>query len=476
MTNKNNGLKEISGCKNHNRIGDIIFVHGLGGHPITTWHPQEKEDENCWLYWLGNDLQNFGIWSFGYEAEFSRIKGRSMPRFDQAKNLIGWLEAREFGERPIIFITHSLGGLLIKEMLRAAYSYKKEEFYSNLIYQTKGVVFLATPHTGSHLANLVGILGKLIQTTVSAEELKIHNPWLRDLDDWYRQNVRDLEIETSVYYETQNTLGYKVVDEDSANPKIEGVFAISTSENHISIAKPSQDDLVYLGVINFIRKLISPSVYSTFIQKKHTHYLTSNNTPQDQAYLPQIKNPKKTPSKSEYSITTSIENIPQFYTKKNEVDYSQLNQALYSRNWKEADRKTSQILLIISQRENEGWLRVKDIKQIDFSILADIDKLWLKYSKEKFGFTTHKKIWLELGGQVDKFNISVFKKFCNAVGWERNNQVIKQYNNFDFSEHAPRGHLPSLRFNYFENNPNYWGKLKDIFQYLIVESNLYVRK
>ena len=52
------------------------------------------------------------------------------------------------GSRPVIFVTHSFGGLVLKQMLREA---EKDANYKPLIDNTKGVVFYAVPHLGSEL-------------------------------------------------------------------------------------------------------------------------------------------------------------------------------------------------------------------------------------------------------------------------------------------------------------------------------------
>lgn len=276
------GLQKISGCDNSNRKGDVIFVHGLGGHALSTWHSQEKFDKNSWPFWLGEELPDIGIWSFGYEAEFSSYKGKSMPRFDQAGNLLEWLKIYHIGERPLIFITHSLGGLLVKETLRTAQTFRNQAF----LKQVKGTAFLATPHNGSHLANTVNILDKLLQTTVNVEELKAHNPWLRDLDEWYRQNICELGGLPKVYYETQNTCGYKVVDEDSANPKIADVKSVAVPANHISIAKPeSPEAFVYLSVREYIQECLRtplqlPISNSTYVETFKKEELDRISNPQ----------------------------------------------------------------------------------------------------------------------------------------------------------------------------------------------------
>ena len=246
---KNLGLQEIGGCNNVNREGDVIFVHGLGGNARSTWQPEEPQDDKFWLNWLSQDLENVGIWSFGYEAEPFDWKGKAMPLFDQASNLLEWIDSKGIGKKPAIFVTHSLGGLLVKEMIRTAQTFNRQK----IIEQIKGIVFLATPHTGSHLANLIDCVGALTRTTVSVEELKAHAPELRELNEWYRENVHDFGVATKVFYETRSVHGILVVDADSANPGINGVKPVAIAKDHISIAKPdSREDLIYLSVKRFI--------------------------------------------------------------------------------------------------------------------------------------------------------------------------------------------------------------------------------
>jgi protein SERAC1 len=256
------GLLPVLGCENPHRNGDVIFVHGLAGHAWGSWHTQQRWDQDdCdfWLTWLGEDLTakgiDVGIWTFGYEAASFQFSGSAMARFDQASNLLEFLEVRDIGERPIIFIAHSMGGLLVKEMLRTAQNFHKQA----MIEQTKGIVFLSTPHTGSHLAKLIENVGVLAQSTLNVAELKAHAPELRSLNEWYRQNVETIAIETKVFYETQPIAGILVVDEDSANPGIKNVKPVAIAKDHNQIAKPSsRNDLVYLGVKKFVTDYIQP--------------------------------------------------------------------------------------------------------------------------------------------------------------------------------------------------------------------------
>ena len=294
------GLIKISGCENPKRCGDVIFVHGLGGHARSTWHPQElPNDDNFWLTWLAQERPDLGIWSFGYNAAPSEWKGSTMPLFDRASNLLEYLAVNDIGKYPIIFVTHSMGGLLVKEMLRNAQTFNKQ----SVIEQTKGIVFLSTPHTGSHLANLVTNIGIFTRKTISVDELKSHLPQLRQLNEWYRQNVDAMTITTKVYYETKAILGILVVDPDSANPSIKDVQPTATDDDHISITKPkSSDNLVYKGVSRFIKEQLSTipkqtenqsqNISSFYIQRPEIENNCYQNILQPGALI-RIKSPRK---------------------------------------------------------------------------------------------------------------------------------------------------------------------------------------
>lgn len=78
--------------------------------------------------------------------------------YDHAWDLLYGLEAlrrssKEAG-RPIIFIAHSLGGIVVKEALRGARAceYSKPHVYS-VFHATSSVVFFGTPHGGADPRN-----------------------------------------------------------------------------------------------------------------------------------------------------------------------------------------------------------------------------------------------------------------------------------------------------------------------------------
>lgn len=256
----NTGLIEIPGNQTNNLKANLIFVHGLGADLCFTWHWQKPNEpnwkkDNFWPNWLRQELSDYGVWLFGYDAKkFFLEKGQAAPLYDQARLLLGNLLAQKLEKRPLVFITHSLGGLVVKEMLRVAQTNDLP-----ILNQTKGVVFLATPHVGSDLAILAKIIStislNLLKETVSVEELQAHKAELRNLDEWYRQNAMRLGIATLPFYEMYPTWGVKVVDPDSANPKVGNQeFCTPVQANHISIAKcRTKKDFVYVTIKSFVK-------------------------------------------------------------------------------------------------------------------------------------------------------------------------------------------------------------------------------
>ncbi len=254
-----NDLIEISGHTNSVRRGDVVFIHGLGGHPLKTWHPQGKCDDNFWPAWLGEDLSDVRIWSLGYDVEPFKWKGNTMPLVDRATNILALLDSYAIGEQPLIFITHSLGGLLVKQMLRHAQDFG-EPRWKAIVEQTRGIIFLSTPHSGSDMASWIEYIGNILQRTVSVKELQAHDPHLRELNILYRNHPHLHRIPMEVYCEKQKTYGILVVNETSADPGIKGVIPIPMDCNHIEICRPEKESFLYRRVKRFIQDNLNKPV------------------------------------------------------------------------------------------------------------------------------------------------------------------------------------------------------------------------
>jgi hypothetical protein len=250
------GLLKVGGCDRPDRVADVIFVHGLDGDARTTWHPKGNPDA-FWPAWLGADVPAVGVWSLGYAVSASAWKGHAMPLADRASNVLDLLELDGIGRRPLAFVCHSLGGLLVKQVLRHASDFGNPAWQA-IATRTKALVFLSTPHSGADLASWVQYVGTLLRTTVSAEELEAHHPRLRELNLWYRNHVADFDLKTVVYCEKRPIAGILVVDETTADLGIVGIIPIPVDEDHVSICKPaSKDSQIYRRVKRLVEDIVA---------------------------------------------------------------------------------------------------------------------------------------------------------------------------------------------------------------------------
>ena len=177
------------------RVADVVFVHGLGGHPFETW---SSPAAGSWLQWLAEDSQELSVWTLGYDAAVSSWSGYAMSLIDRAVNCLAELQAHQIGRRPLFFVGHSMGGLLVKQMLRPSSSSAPD--FADIAISTRGVILLATPNAGTGVASLANLLQQVLRTTAPMRDLEANSPLLRDLNQWYRNNADALDIRTRVFF------------------------------------------------------------------------------------------------------------------------------------------------------------------------------------------------------------------------------------------------------------------------------------
>ncbi|PVH70110.1 hypothetical protein DL98DRAFT_598090 [Cadophora sp. DSE1049] len=149
---------------------DIIFIHRLGGNRETSW--THTQTGICWpKVFLPRDIPSARILSWGYDSDIIRFF--KMTSSNKLRNHAESF-ASALANRPIIFICHSLGGLICEQALLCCRS-SNEKRMKSVLDCTEAIIFMGTPHSGSHLANWGGTLAKLVSKFHTA------NPALLDV-------------------------------------------------------------------------------------------------------------------------------------------------------------------------------------------------------------------------------------------------------------------------------------------------------
>jgi hypothetical protein len=254
---------------------DIVAVHGLNGHVTETW--TSKPQGTCWLSnpaYLPKYLPRARVLAWGYNASISSWNGKR-PSSDRvlqhAQTLVSQLESdrdlEDATQRPIIFICHSLGGIIVKRALAYAESRHRLAHIHSIYTCTFAILFFGTPHHGSNKANLLGSLQKMacltIPKTVVEFETGLVNALERESETL--QNITDQfaplmpNFRVFFFWEQEKTdLKYKrdyIVDETSAAPILDNTERCGISADHQRMCKfQSPNDQGYRTAVAALRR------------------------------------------------------------------------------------------------------------------------------------------------------------------------------------------------------------------------------
>jgi len=159
-----------------------VFVHGFTGHPERTWthkggvpNDQYGHDDDDGerpskfrkllpsasphhkMYWprdlVSITAPNARVLTYGYDTYVRHRLGSAVSKstlYDIAWDFLVSLETERRLEpkRPLLFIAHSLGGIVVKEALRRS---RGCEMYHlrGICESTSGIFFFGTPHGGA---------------------------------------------------------------------------------------------------------------------------------------------------------------------------------------------------------------------------------------------------------------------------------------------------------------------------------------
>ncbi|SLM33794.1 nacht and ankyrin domain protein [Lasallia pustulata] len=251
-------------------VVDILFVHGLTGEPANTWLHTASG-----MYWpatlLNRDVPNSRILSFGYDADVvSFWSPTSQNRIgNHALNMLGGLtrlrEKSDTENRKIIFVTHSLGGLVTQDCLFQSRSHP-EKHLQQISSCTIGIVFLGTPHHGADLAAWAKFGSTIAKTIkhVNSDIVSVLKPGseiLARVQDGFhgllrlRRNEESEIAVTCFFEELPLPLVGKVVEMESAI--LPGYASYGIHANHMDMTKfDNKDNAGYESVLGELRRWV----------------------------------------------------------------------------------------------------------------------------------------------------------------------------------------------------------------------------
>ncbi|KAI1445813.1 hypothetical protein F5Y02DRAFT_426408 [Annulohypoxylon stygium] len=291
---------------------DIVFIHGFNGHPERTWtckkgshknysnnnhvtndsaEPPHKirklnpfsssyptEDSVPTNYWprdlIPITAPDARILTYGYDTHVRHWAGSPVSQntvYDIAWNLLVALESERRTEplRPVLFVAHSLGGIVIKEMLRRSKGHMGQVHLRDIFESTVGIMFFGTPHAG---ADPRGFLQRVAEKAIRAAGFSVNEQIVNTLlpSSERLQELRDefgpmAKENNWVVHSFQEQIGVKILNyrkvvEDTSSclnfPAIE--IKEHIGRDHMEMCRfAGFDDIEYKKVAAALRRMIA---------------------------------------------------------------------------------------------------------------------------------------------------------------------------------------------------------------------------
>ncbi|XP_045458294.1 protein SERAC1 [Melitaea cinxia] len=228
---------------------------------------QEEQDKcnytHCWPKdWLPKDCSNLRILGFNYWSKLSDwLEGCPLKNADiesRACELSSTLLDAGVGTNNVVWLAHSMGGLIVKQLLIDA-AQSSDPAYKNLCQNTKAVLFYSTPHTGSALATMPRAAAVVLWPSKDVKQLKENSPTLLQMHQSFIKFADSFNWETISFAENLPTLitAFKVpvhfVDPYSADLGRGPFYQLPL--DHLSICKPAtRQSVLYTTVLDVLQR------------------------------------------------------------------------------------------------------------------------------------------------------------------------------------------------------------------------------
>ncbi|XP_013814584.2 protein SERAC1 isoform X3 [Apteryx mantelli] len=225
----------------------------------------EENYSQCWpKTWLASDCPALRIISVEYDTHLSDWKAKCPVEAHRksiayrSNELLDKLRAAGIGDRPLVWVSHSMGGLLVKKMLVDA---SKNPEMDKIVNNTRGIIFYSVPHHGSQLAEYSINARYLLFPSVEVKELSKDSPALKELNDDFLSFAKEKKFPVLSFAETLPThigsmIKLHVVPLESANLGIGDLIPVDV--NHLNICKPKKKDaFLYQHTLKFIQEVLA---------------------------------------------------------------------------------------------------------------------------------------------------------------------------------------------------------------------------
>ncbi|PQE09827.1 hypothetical protein CJF30_00010308 [Rutstroemia sp. NJR-2017a BBW] len=235
--------------------------------------------------------------SYGYDSAF--VLSNSVADIDaSAMALNNRLDGeRQSGaaKRPLIFVAHSLGGIIVKRAL--ILTNERSDHWQNIRDSAAGIVFFAVPHRGADIAYWATLTANALTfATLGAmgnarfvKALKRNSPEFSRISQAFIQPATRFKI-IRTFYETSKIGNQIIVDKDSASLGLGNEIAVPIDgATHRDICKFGDDkSQKYRPVYNALDAIVAKINVSDPVQTSVLHVALKQSNLVQQAWQENI--------------------------------------------------------------------------------------------------------------------------------------------------------------------------------------------
>ncbi|TGO71041.1 hypothetical protein BELL_0627g00030 [Botrytis elliptica] len=153
---------------------DVCAVHGLNGNAFESW--VATKNQKMWLrdiLPLSKPFDKARIMTFGYSSRLcdrGNLSGITVWSQDLLRSISSLRKTKKERERPILFVCHSMGGLVARQAMVELDKYGSQSEYNGISPAKCALLFLSTPHSGSLEADWSDFLTDIAQLTMGVRK------------------------------------------------------------------------------------------------------------------------------------------------------------------------------------------------------------------------------------------------------------------------------------------------------------------
>ncbi len=209
------GLTPLNDVNEGDHIADCLAISGLASHAFGSWQPRGNDKTFMWIRdQVPGSVPGARVIVYGYESKLAGSQSFQQIS-DIAIGLISQIKANGGAKedaKPLVFLAHSLGGIVLKEALSRLAHFPDTSIERRVLNRCRAAIMFGVPNLGMKHQHLLTIVeGNPAEGMVQALSLESGaRGYLSELETSFRGISQLHEMTFYWVYETEKSPTFDV--------------------------------------------------------------------------------------------------------------------------------------------------------------------------------------------------------------------------------------------------------------------------